>query len=93
MSGHYEFPPIPELTEAQKEANRQINAHLHTAGRHIERGNDDKAEEHLIAATQHCEANGIPHFGRYNVSAIHARQARHDQREHERQLKNREIPS
>lgn len=88
MSGRHEWPPIPELTEAQKDANRQIGAHLHTAGRHLERGNHDKADEHFVAATQLCETHGIPHFGRYSVSAVRARQAAHDQRAEEKRIKD-----
>jgi hypothetical protein len=34
------------------QVERQIGAHLHTARRHVERANHDKAEEHLVAATQ-----------------------------------------
>lgn len=91
MSGPAKFPPIPELTEAQREANRQVDAHLLAARRHIERGNPDKADEHFTAATQTCEAHGIPHWGRYSLSAIHARHASHEQRYLERRILNREV--
>lgn len=78
------------LSEEQLAANRQINAHLLAAERHIERGNTSKAEEHLLSATQTAEANGIPCFGRYTLPAIITRQAAHEHRENERKLKNRE---
>jgi hypothetical protein len=74
------------------DANRQINAHLVAAQRHIERGEDAKAEQHLVAATQTSEVNGIPHFGRYTLSAMQARGGVRAQSDHERKLKNREIP-
>lgn len=64
--------------------SREINAHLLAADR-----NPLKRAQHLIAATQHAEAAEIPHFGRWSVSAIHARDAVHEQREAERKLKER----
>jgi len=70
------------------DANRQVAAHLFTAGRHLERDNHSKAEEHLIAATQLCEAHGIPHFGRYSLQQITRRAEQHKLYERERALKD-----
>ncbi len=69
--------------------HREINAHLHTAQRHIERGEYVKAEQHLIAATAHSEANGIPHFGRYSLQQILRRAGQHELQEQQAKFKER----
>lgn len=71
--------------------DRQIHAHLHTAGRHMERNNHDKAEQHYIAATQLSEGAGIPTWGRWTLASIMTREARHTLRERDRKIKNREV--
>ena len=68
---------------------RQIDAHLTTAQRHYEKGNHEKCDEHLKAATQYCEANNIPHFGRYSLESVIAREARYAERKRVEALKNR----
>lgn len=70
---------------SENAVHRQISAHLDAAGR-----NPGKADQHLLAATQLCEANNIPHFGRYDLNAIHAREAVIVQERRDRATKNRE---
>lgn len=66
-------------------AHREIQAHLNAAER-----NPLKRAQHLLSAVQYADTNNIPHFGRWTESAIHARHAVHEQREHLRKVLNRE---
>jgi hypothetical protein len=65
----------------------QINAHLMAAER-----NPLKRGQHLLAATQYAEANGIPHFGRWSEESITKRAAIQRLRAEERRIKNRGLP-
>lgn len=67
--------------------HQDIQAHLNAAER-----NPLKRAQHLIAATLHAEATGVPHFGRWSESAIHAREAARQLKAEERRIKNRESP-
>jgi hypothetical protein len=69
--------------------DQQIRAHLHAAGRHIERGNHDKAENQLIAATQLAEANDRPTWGRWEPVLVFASEGKHALREQAQQFKDR----
>jgi len=70
------------------DVHQSIQAHLSAADR-----NPVKRAQHLIAATEYAEANGIAHFGRWSESAIHARHAVQVHREQERKIKTREPVS
>jgi hypothetical protein len=66
------------------DVNRQVAAHLLAAAR-----NPLKYAQHLKAATQLCEANGIPHFGRYSEASITRREVEFAEREKLRKAQNR----
>jgi hypothetical protein len=63
--------------------HQDIQAHLSAAER-----TPHKRAQHLIAATQHAEAAGIPHFGRWSEQQVLRRAAQHAQRESERRFKS-----
>jgi hypothetical protein len=80
---------LPKLTDEQRQANKEIHAHLLAAHRALERGDEKKAENNFISATQISEAAGIPHFGRYSLQQLTRRAETHKLREHERKFKER----
>lgn len=66
--------------------HQAINAHLLAAER-----NPLKRAQHLLAATQHAEANGIPHLGRWTQQQITRRAGQHEL--HERFLALKDGPA
>jgi hypothetical protein len=64
--------------------HQDIQGHLNAAER-----NPAKRAQHLLSATQHAEANGVPHFGRWSEQQIRRREAEFKEREKLKEFQDR----
>ncbi len=78
------FHRIANTDPARQQIHQQINAHLNAADR-----NPHKRGQHLIAATQLAEANGIAHFGRWSEQSVVRRDAMFAERKRDEAIKHR----